>query len=88
MRAQIIQQPNGLLCVFDPNIEGWVMWDATPEELIEFYKEEAARKAEQVATDIIKVVTQGDPRTIYGLQTLTFEEANARHLANDGNEIF
>lgn len=88
MRAQVIEQPNGLLCVFDPNVEGWVLWDMTPEELTEFYKDEAARKAEQVVTDIIRAVTRDDPRTIYGSQTLSFEEANARHLANDGNEIF
>ncbi len=87
-RAQIIEQPNGLLSVFNPAIESWVIWDSTPEELVTFFTEEAARRAEQVTLDVIKGVTQDDPRSIYGRDTLTFKQANDRHLANDGTEVF
>lgn len=87
-RAQVIEQPNGLLGIFDPNIESWVIWDATEDELVEFYTSEASRKAEQVIRDHIKGVTKDDPRSVYGKETLSFKSANERHLANDGEDLF
>lgn len=88
MRAQVIQQPNGLLAIFDPNSQNWVIWDASEEELIEFYKDEAARRAETEINHHILIVTKDHPETLYGHETLTFAEANERHLASGGNEVF
>lgn len=88
MGLQIIEQPNGLLCVFSPAIESWVLWDATEEELVEFYRDEATRKVEQAVRDAVKYVTKDNPRLYYGGSTLTFKQANDRHLANEGNEVF
>lgn len=87
-RSQVIEQPNGLLAIYDRDIETWVIWDATEDELVEFYTSEASRKAEQVIRDHIKGVTKGDPRSVYGKETLSFESANERHLANDGADLF
>jgi hypothetical protein len=42
---QIIKQPDGLLAVFSSFSDSWRAWDATPEELIEFYAREAADEA-------------------------------------------
>jgi hypothetical protein len=88
MRSQVIQQPNGLLAMFDPRSQNWAIWDATPEELIEFYKDEAARKAAADMNHHILVVTKDDPHTLYGRETLSFKQANDRHLASGGNEVF
>jgi hypothetical protein len=33
MTHQIIRQPDGLLAVFSPGVDDWVIADATPEEL-------------------------------------------------------
>lgn len=88
MRAQVIVQPNGLLAIYDPRMESWSLWDATEEELVEFYTHEASRAAEQTIRDHIKGVTKDDPRSVYGKETLSFESANERHMNNGGINLF
>lgn len=87
MGAQIIKQPDGKLAVFSTGVDGWIFWDATPEELIEHYRDEAARQAEQRITDIVKAVENNEARRIYAQFTMTFDEANAKHLENEGAEL-
>lgn len=87
MGQQVIKQPNGKLAVFSTGTDTWVFWDATADELIEHYKEEAARTAEQRLIDITKAVENNEANRIYHQFTMSFEEANRLHLENDGEEL-
>jgi hypothetical protein len=71
---QIIRQPDGRLAVFSSVVEAFVVVDATPEEIIEYRAEEAARKARERTQAEIDRVLSGQPRP-YHQFTLTWEEA-------------
>jgi hypothetical protein len=47
MGRQIIKQPNGLYAVFSSVVDTFIMWDCTPECIIETWAEEERKRIEQ-----------------------------------------
>jgi hypothetical protein len=81
MGQQIIQQPDGRLAVFSSVVDAFVVVDATPEELIEWRAEEAAKQARENTRAEIDRVLSGEPRP-YCQFTLTWEEAERMDRGN------
>ncbi len=81
MGHQIIKQPDGLLAVFSTVTDSWILYDATPGELVEYYAERAARDARRSAQETVGSVLADDARSKYYQFTMTFDEANREHLA-------
>lgn len=77
MGEQIIKQPDGKLAVFDSMVDDFTMWDATPQELIEWRAERAAEEARKLARLYIDRVLSGEPRP-YAQFTMTWDEAVER----------
>jgi hypothetical protein len=75
MAHQIIRQPDGRLATFSSNVGDWVVYDATPEELEDYYAERAAQEARERARETITAVLAGEARTKYLQFTMTYEEA-------------
>ncbi|MCX4826316.1 hypothetical protein OG883_45880 [Streptomyces sp. NBC_01142] len=78
MGHQIIEQPDGLLAVFSSVVGSFVVTDATPEELIDWYAEEAAREARERTKRLLDRVAVGG-QVAYGQHALTWEEASQLH---------
>lgn len=76
MGHQIIQQPDGQLAVFSTVVDAWVLYNATPESLGNYYAVEAARGARERVEKTIAHVLAGEPQKAYFQFTMTFEEAD------------
>lgn len=76
MGHQIIRQPDGMLAVFSTGTDSWILYDATPEELIDHYAEGAAERAREDTRRAIAAVEAGEPRRVYYQFVMTFEEAD------------
>lgn len=81
MGHQIIQQPDGLLCVFSTVTDSIIIRDATAAELIADYAEMAAVEARERIRRIIDLVEAGDARKAYYQFTMTYDEAVEMDLA-------
>ena len=80
MAHQIIQQPDGRWSIWSTNVDAFFFIDATKEEIIEFYKEDAAQEAEERALRLFdKIESGGNP---YYQFRLTWEEANKKDTTN------
>jgi hypothetical protein len=85
MGHQIIQQPDGKLAVFSSVVDAFVVLDATPEELVDWYAQEAAQEArERTQRTLDKLHSQG-PQGVYGRRALTWEEASRMNQEHDGD---
>ncbi len=74
MASQIIKQPDGLFAVFSTIVDGWVLVDATGEEIVDYFAERAADDARRSAGRILyEVATGGKP---YCQFTMTFDDAD------------
>jgi GAF domain-containing protein len=86
---QIIQQPNGMLAVHCSVTDTIVAWDATEEEIVEFYAEQAwtadrQDAKRQQAWRALAAVLAGEPDKIYHVFTLTWAEALELDREHDG----
>lgn len=84
MGHQIIRQPDGKLAVFSSVVDSWILSDATPEDLEDYYAEKAAEDARQSVRRIIGRVMAGEPRKAYYQFAMTFDEANGISLGSGG----
>lgn len=75
MGHQIIKQPDGKLAVFSSFIDDWIIQDATPEELLDYYAEKAAKDARTSTQQVLDAVLADRPRDVYYRSAMTFEEA-------------
>lgn len=76
MGAQIVRQPDGRLAVFSSVVDSWIVYDATGDELVEYFATEAAEEARRQARRAIDAVERGDARAVYFQFAHTFEEAD------------
>lgn len=77
MANQIIRQPDGKLAVFSSSTSDWVIRDATPQELLDWFAQEAAQRARKEAQRALEAVLAGNPELAYPHFTQTFEQADA-----------
>jgi hypothetical protein len=77
MSHQIIKQPDGKLAVFSDNVDAWILYDASPDEVVRYYEERAAKDARESAQRTVDLVLADQPRKVYYQFAMTFEEADA-----------
>jgi hypothetical protein len=85
MGHQIITQPDGKLAVYSSSVDAWILFNASPEELVEYYAERAAEDARRDVQRILGHVLAGEPREVYYQFAMTFEEADDL-VAEHGNQ--
>jgi hypothetical protein len=82
MGNQIIKQPDGLYAVFSSIVDGFVMYNCTPQEIVnEWVKEERIRLTESVKR-IIEALDAGEKP--YHQFTMSWAEALAEHECRHG----
>lgn len=86
MGQQIIQQPDGRLCVFSTIVDQIVVADATAEELADYYAEQAAEDARRETKRLTEAVLSGDPRSVYYQFVKTYGTAVELHREHGGEE--
>lgn len=84
MGHQIIVQPDGRLAVFSSVVDSWIVMDATPGELADFYAERAAEDARRGTRETLAHVLAGEPRQVYCQFAMTFDEANGESREHGG----
>ncbi|GGK61501.1 hypothetical protein Sme01_03240 [Sphaerisporangium melleum] len=75
MGNQIIRQPDGHLAIFCSSTDTIIIWDATAEEIVEWFAEQAAERAREDARRHVENVATGDARNSYYQFTKTWEQA-------------
>lgn len=78
MGHQIIMQPDGKLAVFSSVVDDWITTDATPEEILDEFVQDAARQARVRTQYLLDAVLSSNPQGVYNQLAMTFEEANAK----------
>lgn len=78
MGHQIIKQPDGKLAVYSSVVDAWILVDASPEELLDYYAERAAKDARRDTQRVLDAVLADQPREVYYQFAMTFDEANER----------
>lgn len=84
MGHQIIKQPDGRLAIFSSGVDTWIMKDAEPGAVEDYYAMRAAEDARRSARETISHVLAGEPQKVYYQFTMTFEEADAIARETDG----
>jgi len=84
MGHQIIRQPDGKLAVFSSFTDTWILFDASPEELLEYYADRAAEEARKQTQETLAQVLAGHPTHVYYQFAMSFDEANRESADHDG----
>jgi hypothetical protein len=87
MGHQIIKCPDGTLAVFSNNVDSWVLTNATPGELLDYYAEKAAKQAREDTQRVLDAVLAGEPRRVYCQFTMTFDEADKASVEHGGESL-
>jgi hypothetical protein len=88
MGHQIIEQPDGKLCVFSDVVDAIIIKDATGQELLDYYAAEAAIKERQRVEKIIRNVRNSKPQNSYHQFTMTYEEAVEIDRKRERGELY
>ena len=75
MGQQIIKQPNGLLSVFSSFTDTFVVMDATPDEVVEWFVEREAEAERRRVRTVLAHVLADNPRAAYFQFAHTWDEA-------------
>ena len=75
MGNQIIRQPNGQFAIFSSITDTIHVYDATAEEIEEYFVERAAESERQRVREILGHVIAGEPRKAYYQFAMTWDEA-------------
>ena len=76
---QIIIQPDGLYAIFSNVVDGWVLYDCTAEDVIDYFVSEAAEAEQEKISVVLDRIQDNEAYRVYEQFTLTFEEADAMH---------
>lgn len=75
MGRQIVPQPDGKFMIFSTFTDTVVFWDATAEEVIEWFERDAAQEARREITQRIELLVEKGPRHVYAQFAMTFQQA-------------
>lgn len=84
MGHQIIRQPDGKLAVFSSGTGTWVISDASPGELEDYYAQRAADLARLGTKETLAHVLAGEAGKVYSDFAMTFAEANETSREHGG----
>lgn len=82
MGHQIIRQPDGQYAVFSSIVDAWVLFDASPESLCNYYAMVAATEARERTQRKLEQINSG--QRPYGQFTMSFDEAEETSVAHTG----
>lgn len=85
MGQQIIKQPNGLFAMFSSSTDTIVAWDATAEEIVEWFADQAAEDARRRVRVLLSDVGRGEARRAYHQFAMTWEQALEADRAHGGD---
>lgn len=60
MGRQIVKQPNGLYAVWSSIVDSVIVYDATPDEIIEFYQLEEMKRLRDGVLEAIAALERGE----------------------------
>ncbi|MGI5223039.1 hypothetical protein [Nocardia sp. CA-290969] len=87
MGYQVIRQPDtDLFGIFSSNTDTFVMWEATRDEVVEFFVEEATQRARRDAERVVGLVEAGKSRDAYYQFALSWDDA-VREDREHGGEM-
>lgn len=86
MGHQIVKQPDGRLAIFSDGVNDWLVWDATPDEIVEYYAKRAADSARDSARRTVEAVMEDRAREVYCQFVETFAHLNAIAKATGSTE--
>lgn len=85
MGYQIIKQPGDLFAVFSSITDTIIVWDATREEVIDWFADEAAERARKSAEKQIDHVANDEPKRAYYQFAMTWQEALDKDRSHGGD---
>lgn len=87
MGNQIVKQPDGKFAVLNSNTETIVLWDATKDEVVDWFVQlelaDLERRKQHIA-EIVDHVNAGNARQAYHQFVVTWDEALERDREHDG----
>lgn len=87
MGHQIIKEPGkDTYAVFSSFSDQWILWNATREDLLDYYAKRAAEDAIRSVTTTLDLVDE-DPRKAYYQFAMAFGEANAMSIEHGGPDL-
>lgn len=85
MGQQIVRQPDGRYAIFWSITDTIVLWDATEDEVVEFFVEQATKDARMQASRALYHVADGHPERAYYQFALTWDEALEKDREHGGD---
>lgn len=79
MSHQIIKQPDGLLAVFSTVVDAFIITDATPQELEDWYAEQVADEARKRTRWLLGRLQELGAQEVYGRRAYDWSEAARLH---------
>jgi hypothetical protein len=86
MGFQIVKQPDGRLAIFSSYVDQWVACDASDEEVILMFAEQAAESSRLSIGRSVAAILEGRERELPGFH-YTIEELDARSLRHGGKTL-
>lgn len=85
MGYQIIRQdPDDLYAIFSSYTDTIVVWDASVEEVVEWFVEQEAARVRERVTAIAGNVAAGEPRKVYFQFAKSWEDVQRMDREHDG----
>lgn len=75
MAYQVIQQPGGELAIFSTYTDTIVMWDATPEDVTQWFVDRAVADTKRHVAQVLEAVSGCEPSKVYHQFAMTWDEA-------------
>jgi|SRR6185369_1766243 len=85
MGQQIIKQPDGLFAVFSSITDTIHLYDATADEVVDYFVEQQAESTRRQVGAVLGHVAAGEPRKAYYQFVKTWAEALAADEAHGGD---
>jgi hypothetical protein len=83
---QVIKQPDGRYAIFSSFTDTWIVYDATRQDVIDYYVEKATEDAKRDTARTLDLIEES-PRKAYYQFAMTFAEANAESKASGGEVL-
>jgi len=84
---QIVKQPDGKYAIFSSITDTIVFWDATYDEIVQFFVDRAIEDTKRSVQKVLDHVAADEPRKAYYQFTMTWEEA-LRDDRDGGGEVW
>lgn len=84
MGMQIIKQPDGRFALWSSVADGIAMYDASAQDIEDFFAEEAEKDTRRRVREKIAHVEAGHPEQVYFQFAMTWDEALREHTERHG----